>query len=118
MPFEFPIRLNEQVYGRRYGKSYMCYYCKDCDAYVGCHNNTTLPLGTMANKELRAWRKAAHLAIDRFWKSRQYSRRAVYARLGDAFGEEVHIGESDIKRCKEIIETAPKLFSVAPNNQP
>ena len=36
---------NKVIYGKNYGKSYMCYYCKDCDAYVGCHNNTKFPNG-------------------------------------------------------------------------
>ncbi len=27
---------NEEVYGRRYGKSYMCYWCPDCE----CHTPT------------------------------------------------------------------------------
>ena len=49
---EAPWISNEEVYGKRYGKSYMCYYCKDCDAYVGCHDNTKRALGTMANQEL------------------------------------------------------------------
>lgn len=101
---------NALVYGKRYGKSYMCYYCKDCDAYVGCHNNTRTPLGTMANKELRNERKATHAVIDPLWKSGQYTRGQVYARLQDAFGEVVHVGESDIERCRQIRETAKLIF--------
>jgi hypothetical protein len=34
---------NEQIYGSPYSHSYMCYLCKDCNAYVGCHRNTRRP---------------------------------------------------------------------------
>jgi hypothetical protein len=96
---------NKEVYGKRFGKSYMCYYCKDCDAYVGCHNNTKKALGTMANKELREWRMKVHAILDPLWKSGKQTRGQVYQFLQDAFGEPIHIGESDIERCKEIIKT-------------
>jgi len=97
---------NKEVYGRNYGKSFMCYYCKDCDAYVGCHNNTERPLGTMANKELREWRIKAHKAIDGLWKSGIYKRKEVYQDLNKAIGNgtTVHIGASNIEICKRIIE--------------
>ena len=94
---------NENVYGKRYGKSYMCYYCKPCDAYVGCHNNTKQPLGTMANKELRDWRIKAHAVIDPIWKSGKQSRREVYSKLSEHFGKEIHIGEANVLSCIEII---------------
>jgi zinc-finger-containing domain len=101
---------NKEIYGRNYGRSYMCYLCKDCGAYVGCHNNSKMPLGSMANKELRQWRMKAHAVIDPLWKSRKYKRHTVYAKIAKAFGETVHIGESNIERCKEVIEKIPKIF--------
>lgn len=94
---------NKEIYGRNYGDSYMCYYCKDCDAYVGCHNNTKKPLGTMANKELREWRKKAHAAIDPLWQSRKHKRSTVYARLAEYFNKEIHVGEPNIEQCQAII---------------
>jgi hypothetical protein len=97
---------NEYFYnGKRYGRSYMCYYCKPCGAYVGTHNNTTVPLGTMANQELRKWRKEAHNAFDRVWKNKRISRKEAYRWLSKTLGvKEIHIGESDIFTCKEIIK--------------
>ena len=103
---------NAEVYGKRFGRSYMCYWCKPCKAYVGCHNNSRTPLGTMANKELREWRQKAHAVVDPLWKSRDYKRRTVYLRLSEAFGKQVHIAESDIQQCKEIIESVPLLFNL------
>ncbi|KKK84310.1 hypothetical protein LCGC14_2784650 [marine sediment metagenome] len=95
---------NKAIYGRNYGKSYMCYYCKVCDAYVGCHNNTREPLGTMANKELRDLRKQAHSIIDPLWKSGQMRRNEVYNMLKKKFGKVIHIGESDVELCNLIIK--------------
>lgn len=94
---------NKKIYGRNYGRSYMCYYCQDCNAYVGCHNNTKNPLGTMANKELREWRMKAHSLIDPLWKTGEMKRHEVYQMLADRFGKQIHIGEADVENCKDII---------------
>lgn len=96
---------NDVIYGKRFGKSYMCYYCKPCDAYVGCHKNSHKALGTMANRELRKLRMEAHKAFDVLWKSGLMTRKEAYALLSTEFsGREMHIGESDEKTCKKIIK--------------
>jgi len=100
---------NEQVYGRRFGKSYMCYYCKDCNAYVGCHNNTKQALGTMANPALRKMRQHVHGILDPLWESGKMKRKEVYQKLRQIFGKEIHVGESDIEQCKDIIRALEKL---------
>ncbi len=100
---------NAEVYGKRYGKSYMCYWCEPCDAYVGCHNNTEKPLGTMANRELRKKRVQTHAVIDPLWKSGKLSRREVYRHLSDKLGYEVHVGEANLGQCEKIIEIAKSL---------
>lgn len=99
---------NSIVYGKNYGKSFMCYYCKDCDAYVWTHNNTKEPLGTMANKELRKLRMICHWRIDPLWKSWKMKRAQVYQMLYNHFWFTVHVWESDIDMCKKIIEFMSK----------
>lgn len=101
---------NEHIYGKRYGRSYMCYLCKPCNAHVGCHNNTKKPLGTMANKQLRTARMKAHAAIDPLWKSGRMKRGVVYARLAKHLGREVHVGEADLQQCAEIIAAVPFIM--------
>lgn len=96
---------NKERYGKNYGKSYMCYWCKDCDSYVGCHENTKRPLGTMANAELREWRMKTHAAIDPLWKEGKMTRKQVYSFLSQSLGREIHVGESDIEMCQKIIST-------------
>lgn len=95
---------NELIYGRRYGRSYMAWWCEDCDAHVGCHNNTRTPLGTMANAPLRKLRMRAHQAFDPLWEQGGMSRHEAYRRLNVAFGREMHIGESDEETCHKIIQ--------------
>ena len=97
---------NEQIYGIRFGKSYMAWWCENCDAYVGCHKNTKKPLGTLGNSETRDARRKAHFEFDRLWKNRKYPRRKAYDSLSRAFGKQMHIGESDSETCKKIIEWA------------
>jgi len=103
---------NKEIYGINYGKSYMLYLCKPCDAYVGCHENTEKALGTLANKELRILRKEAHGIFDPKWKNNQYTtRKQAYKILSKAFQrvtrskvyKKVHIGESGVNDCKIII---------------
>lgn len=94
---------NEQVYGRRYGISYMCYYCSDCDYYVGCHQNTRRPLGTMVGKELRRLRMDVHVKIDPLWKNGSISRKDLYARISSVIGKTYHTGEADEETCKKIL---------------
>lgn len=101
---EAPWVENKAIYGNNYGKSFMCYWCKECNAYVGCHENTRRPLGTMANKELREWRIKTHAVIDPLWKEKNLSRKELYAFLKKEFGRTIHIGESDIETCNEIIK--------------
>lgn len=104
---------NEEFYGRRYGRSYMCYYCKPCGAYVGTHNNTDKPLGTMANKELRDWRRKAHAVFDPIWKSRKMKRQDAYRWLYNKTGRWIHMGESDIETCKLVVETVSSGLPVS-----
>jgi len=104
---------NKIVYnGKNYGKSYMIWWCKDCDAYVGCHNNTKQPKGNiLAKRDLRKARLETHAFIDPIWKSKKYKRKTVYKRLEEAFGKPIHVGGIEtVKECQEIIKTAQLLF--------
>jgi len=101
---EAPWVENKEKYGRNYGKSYMCYYCKPCDAYVGCHQNTRRPLGTMANKELREWRMKVHAHIDPLWREQGWDRKKVYRHISQKLGFEYHTGESDVEVCKKVLQ--------------
>lgn len=52
--------------GRDFGP---IYNCSPCDARVGCHKQSLLPLGRLANAELRKAKQAVHGAFDPLWKN-------------------------------------------------
>lgn len=96
---------NKEIYGRNIWKSYMCYYCKDCDAYVWTHNNTRKPLWTLANKELRELRRKTHSIFDRLWKEWNINRWEAYIMLAKKLNvKEIHIWQSDKETCEKIIK--------------
>lgn len=90
---------NKEIYGKNYGKSYMAWLCRPCNAYVRCHNNTKRAKGELANKELREARIQIHNFIDPFWKERRMNRKKMYKQLSDAIGYEVHVGETKTVYC-------------------
>jgi len=102
---------NKVIYGRNYGKSYMIWFCKNCDAYVGCHKNTKEALGTLAKKELRNLRKEAKsLFIKEFlygeWQVPFRVKKDAYHRLADMIGtkrSETHFGMFNESACQKII---------------
>ena len=86
------------IYGKSYGKIYLC---RNCMAYVGVHKGTDKPLGRLANAELRNWKKAAHAVFDPLWKYGRFRghRNAAYAWLAQKMGlpvEKTHIGMFDV----------------------
>ena len=97
---------NKEIYGRNYGKSYMCYYCKPCDAYVGCHQNTTRPLGTLADKELRKLRHQCHEQFDKMWsdnKDRKWAYEWLQSKM-KLHKTQAHIAKLDKDQCRQLLE--------------
>lgn len=92
------------VYGISYG---MIYYCDTCHAWVGVHRGTDKPLGTLANEELRQYRRRAHDAFDQIWKRHGVTRPNAYKWLASAMNlskEDTHIGMFNINQCLKVIE--------------
>jgi len=93
------------------------YLCRPCDAWVGCHPQTTVPLGRLANKELRGWKILAHAEFDKLWKEGRMKRTAAYKLMQRLMGmtpDEAHIGLFSVDQCKQLIQKlselkAPKL---------
>lgn len=117
-PAEF-MASSTPVYGRDYGPLHIC---KPCDAYVGCHKGTTIPLGRLANAPLRRMKARLHDLFDPIWKGKveaaiqehgfppkgikQRERVDAYRRLSSRLGirmEECHIGMFDEETCQRAI---------------
>ncbi len=100
------------------------YRCAPCEAWVGCHPGTMMPLGRLANAELRAWKSKAHEAFDPLWKRKMkkgvlqhHARRAGYVWLAVQLGirpKDCHVGLFDVAPCQRVVEIcAPFLRKAA-----
>jgi len=92
------------------------YQCAPCGAWVGCHpkdggqgggiGDGSVPMGRLANAELRRAKQAAHAAFDPLWKSRSMSRKEAYAWLSKELGvskSNTHIGMFDVDQCRAVV---------------
>jgi len=111
---EAALTDSKEIYGTSYG---MIWLCRPCDAYVGVHANSKKhkPLGRLANRELREWKKRAHAAFDPLWRRKMQrdgvkkheARGAGYTWLAKQLGiskAHCHIGMFDVEMCKRVIE--------------
>lgn len=110
-----PVVLRDSNYvyhnNKNYGKMWVCSNFPQCDAYVGCHPNTTIPLGRLANKNLRHAKNRAHSAFDPLWKSGLMTRREAYIWLSAMLNiplEKCHIGMFDEKTCDKVVRVCSK----------
>lgn len=74
------IRPASEIYNdpSRKDELYVCKNYPACKSYVGMHAGTRIPLGTLANGDLRNLRIKAHRRFDRIWQSGIMSRNAAY----------------------------------------
>jgi len=79
-----------EFYGREYNGAKL-YVCQNCGARAGCHKGTDIPLGCLADDELRKLRKEIHDIIDTKWKTKD-ERKKVYSDLADKYGSPFHVG--------------------------
>lgn len=90
--------------GVSYGNIWLC---KPCDAYNGVHpDGKNTPKGSLANRELRLWRKNAHAVFDVLWKSKKMTRKQAYQYMQKIMGLDghtAHIGAFNLHQCKELV---------------
>lgn len=92
---------NSEIYGRAYGEWPWAYQCCCCEAYVGMHPFTNLPLGTLATAEMRHARKAAKAYFNKLHEgyNATMDRSEAYAWLAAQLGMPVsqcHFGLFDV----------------------
>ena len=111
------LRPASVVYGSRTSnpdaKLYVCARYPACDAYVGAHRSSLLPMGTLADKGLRRRRMAAHAAIRRVVDSGLMTKKQLYRCIQAEFGipeEEAHIGKFSELRCQKVIDLCDRFF--------
>ncbi len=105
------LTTGEEVYPHRIDLHHKSFWkCDNCGALVGCHPNTTTPLGFAADAETRRARMMLHESyLDPIWKAaqkehRNRARRLVYDLLSRKMGlsaENTHTGKFTIEQCHE-----------------
>lgn len=106
------------VYGKRAedpsAPYYVCARYPACDSYVAAHRRTRLPMGTLANADLRQRRIRAHAALNRLWEDGLMSKRQAYLWLQaklDLPEQETHIGRFSEFRCEQVIQLSNSFFT-------
>ena len=103
------------VYGHHSsgGRVYVCSRFPACDSYVGVHQGTSLPKGSLANRTLRKKRIQAHKIFDQLWRRGIFSRQEAYRWIGDKFclqTRQAHIGNFSDYMCDQLIQEASKVL--------
>ena len=115
------LRPATVVYGKKASapnaQLYVCGRFPACDSYVAAHRDSHLPMGTLANADLRRQRVMAHAAFNRLWESGLMTRKQAYRWLQAKLGlpeQETHIGKFATYRCEQVIQLCNSLFPDAP----
>lgn len=92
---------------------YVCTKYPECDTYVRVHTGTTIPVGSLANHELRALRNTAHHYFDQLYMCGYMTKQDAYQWLAEIIMaplSEAHIGHLSEYYCKMVIEESRKLL--------
>lgn len=90
-------------------KSRRIWACRKCDARVNTHPNSVVPMGTLANAELRRRREQAHDAFDPLWRSGRMTRGEAYQVMQVLMGKsehDAHIAMLTLEECERLIRIA------------
>ena len=103
------LRPSSSVYGNTTkidGFLYVCDRYPKCDAYVTAHRQSRLPMGTLANGDLRHKRIEAHKAFDWLRKSGLMPKRQAYKWMQAKLGlneDQAHIAKFSAFMCDQLI---------------
>jgi len=92
---------------------YVCERYPKCDAYVRTHTGTKIPVGSMADGQLRALRKDAHDAFNQLYLSGMMTRDDAYrwlASMLQAPASQAHIGNLGEYYCRKVIAESKLLM--------
>ena len=117
------LRSADGIYHENHSHT-MLYVCSNyprCDAYVRTHPGTNIPVGTLANHELRTLRNQAHHYFDQLYLSGLMSKQDAYLWLAGLLQvplSKAHIGFLGEYYCNEVIAESKKLLERRRKQQP
>jgi hypothetical protein len=92
---------------------YVCSRYPACDAYVRVLPGSKMPVGSLANGDLRALRREAHQYFDRLHLSGLMTRSEAYEWLAvmlQAPLSQAHIGYLGEYYCRQVIEESKQML--------
>lgn len=118
---------HEMIYGRAYSDWPWMLACQSCDATVGLHPFTNIPLGTLATRVMRQARMAAKASFNKLWKVSSPTGRSMTqlqpamtrseayawlaAQLGISDAKECHIGWFGVDQCERVVAVCDSWHS-------
>lgn len=94
---------------------YVCPNYPECDSYVRVHEGTKIPVGSMANRELRGLRKEAHDYFNKLYLNGYMSKDEAYRWLADIICTtdmaNAHIGNMSDYYCRLVIEKSKDFIN-------
>ena len=98
------------------------FWCEPCDAYVGTHNRTNEPFGTLADAYLRKLRSLTHATFDRLWKEEGYDHIEAYLMLAQGMNipfESCHIAMFNNAQCRRAVDlvNSKEIYRYDPQRQ-
>lgn len=108
--YDVVLTTNAEIYGKKYGDGNV-YLCRYCGASVGCHPGTTIPLGRMADDELKRLKKLAHAYFDPIWQTKKRYRNECYQVLARKMGipvKQCHFGWFDAWQLHQALDILRK----------
>lgn len=109
------LREDSYVHGGN-GMGKYLYVCKnypDCNAYVGVHPGTKIPMGTLADSELRNKRIKAHKMLMAICENGLMTKKEAYRWIETMFGidsSEAHIAKFSDYRCEELMKNCRNML--------
>lgn len=109
------LRKASYVYGDRANEEYLyvCTQYPKCNSYVGVHEGTLQPKGTLANGDLRNKRIQAHRLFDQLWKCGIMKKKEAYHWMQYKLCLEskyAHIGMFSDYMCDELISICKEVL--------
>ena len=108
-----PMRAVYGEHAKADGYLYVCDRYPKCDSYVAAHQRTKLPMGTLANGELRNKRIQAHKAFDWIWKTGLMTKHQAYIWLQSKLGlndRQAHIANFSNYMCDRLIAICNEAY--------
>lgn len=107
------------------------WYCAACQAWTSCHlpadksgrrgrGDGTVPMGRLADADLRRWRQSFHAVFDPIWKTGTLTRDEAYAHVAAELrigAQQCHSSLFTLEQCREAVRIAAGVDLTGPKKR-